>query len=98
MQNSTAARSPTVAVALPSFAAITAPGEWPRAVSDLPIFLTQKQLAHLRGVTVRTLQRERKQGQSIPFRKFGKKVLYARDDVIAFSTDSSSPIRTARAA
>jgi hypothetical protein len=67
----------------PSFTLVTARGEWPSAVSDLPLVLTQHQLAHLRGITVRTLQRERRLGCSIPFIRDGKRVLYARADVLA---------------
>lgn len=62
---------------------ISARGEWPRSAADIPIFLTQQQYAHLRGVTVRALQRERRLGKSIPFKKQGKQVLYAREDVLA---------------
>jgi hypothetical protein len=62
---------------------LTPRGEWPADVSVLPIFLTQQQYAHLRGVTVRALQRERRLGKSIPFKKQGKLVLYAREDVLA---------------
>jgi hypothetical protein len=58
-------------------------GEWPSSESDLPIFLTQHQYAHLRGVTVRLLQRERRLGTSIPFVKDGNNILYARADVLA---------------
>jgi hypothetical protein len=59
-------------------------GEWPRAATDLPLILTQLDLAHLRGVTVRTLQRERRLGRlPIPHIKDGRKVLYARADVLA---------------
>ena len=45
--------------------------------------LTQHQLAHLRGVTLRTLQRERRLKLSIPYTRDGKRVLYARADVLA---------------
>ena len=74
---------PAVKWTAPSFTSVIARGEWPSAASDLPLVLTQHQLAHLRGVTLRTLQRERRLGQSIPFVKDGKKVLYARHDVLA---------------
>ena len=66
-----------------SFTSMLARGEWPSAVSDLPLVLTQHQLAHLRGVTVRLLQRERRLGISIPFVRDGKRILYARADVLA---------------
>jgi hypothetical protein len=45
--------------------------------------LAQHQLAHLRGVTVRTLQRERRLNRSIPYARDGKSVLYARHHVLA---------------
>lgn len=70
-----------------SFTTLYPRGEWPSEVSDLPLFLTQAQLAHLRGVTVRTLQRDRRLGRSIPFAKMGKKVLYARAHVLAHLRD-----------
>jgi hypothetical protein len=44
--------------------------------------LTQHQLAHLRGITVRTLQKERRGGRSIPYKRDGGKILYARADVL----------------
>ena len=53
------------------------------AETDLPLMLTQHQLAHLRGVTVRTLQRERRLNRSIPYTRDGKSVLYARHHVLA---------------
>lgn len=65
------------------FTSMIARGEWPSAESDLPIFLTQHQYAHLRGVTVRTLQRERALGTSIPFVRHGNNIMYARADVLA---------------
>jgi hypothetical protein len=55
---------------------------WPTAASQLPLFLTQGQLAHLLGKSIRTLERDRIIGHSIPFTKVGRRVLYARDDVI----------------
>lgn len=66
-----------------AFAQRTPRGEWPAAITDLPLVLTQHHLAHLRGVTVRTLQRERRHGRSIPYVTDGRKVLYARADVLA---------------
>ena len=58
-------------------------GVWPANPSLLPYFLTEDQLAHLRGKSVRTLQRERRLKISIPFIRDGKRVLYARADVLA---------------
>jgi hypothetical protein len=74
---------PTAARSARSFTLMTARGEWPSAVSDLPLMLTQHQFAHLRSVTLRTLQRERRLKLSIPFIRDGKRVLYARADVLA---------------
>jgi hypothetical protein len=79
-------RSPTskTALAAKSLDAALLRSEWPSTKLDLPLVLTQYQLAHLRGVTVRTLQRERRLGRSlIPFTKDGRRVLYARADVLA---------------
>lgn len=84
------------------FAAKTAPGEWPAAADDLPMFLTQRQLAHLLGKSVRTLERDRVLGGSIPFKKVGRTVLYARQDVLNFldaaSFRSTREVRASRAA
>ena len=74
---------PTAERKAQSFTLVTARGEWPSAASDLPLMLTQHQLAHLRGVTLRTLQRERRLKLSIPYTRDGKRVLYARADVLA---------------
>ena len=68
---------------LASFITTTVPGEWPRAAADLPLVLDQRQYAHLRAVSVRTLQRERRLGTSIAYRKIGKRIVYARADVLA---------------
>jgi hypothetical protein len=67
-----------------SLTVLTVRGEWPTAVSDLPIILTERQLAHVRGVTVRTLQRDRQRGNSIPFKRIGRRIYYARDDVLSY--------------
>jgi hypothetical protein len=66
-----------------SFTTLTVPGEWPKAAVDLPLVLDQRQYAHLRAVSVRTLQRERRLGRSIAYRKIGKRIFYARADVLA---------------
>jgi hypothetical protein len=58
-------------------------GEWPSEVSDLPLMLTEHQLAHLRGKSVRTLQREPQWGRSPPFFRDGRKILYPRAGVVA---------------
>jgi hypothetical protein len=65
-----------------SFTALTARGEWPSVAEDLPLLLTEQQFAHLRGVTVRTLQRERRLKLSIPYVRDGRKIRYARHHVL----------------
>ena len=62
---------------------------WPAAATDLPLFLTQRQLAHLLGKSVRTLEHDRIVGRSIPFKKIGRKVLYAREDVLSHLASAS---------
>ena len=59
-------------------------GEWPADPHVLPYFLTEEQLAHLLDKSVRTLQRRRREGQSPPFSKNGKSVLYPRDSAVAY--------------
>ena len=56
---------------------------WPSADSELPLFLTPSELAALLNKSVRTLQRDRVAGKSLPFTKRGRTVLYPRDTVIA---------------
>lgn len=63
--------------------------QWPAATSDLPLFLTPQRLAELLGVSVRTLERNRHVARSIPFRKIGRRVLYARDDVLAYLAEAT---------
>ena len=63
--------------------------EWPTDANDLPLFLTPNRLAALLRISVRTLERARHEGSSIPFRKVGRRVLYARDDVLAHLADAS---------
>jgi hypothetical protein len=62
----------------------TRPGEWPSDPGLLPYFLTEGQLAHLLGRSIRTLQRRRRLGTSPPFVKNGKEVMYPRDRALAF--------------
>jgi hypothetical protein len=58
-------------------------GQWPGTISALPLILTEKQLAHVLGLTVRTLQRRRYEGRDwIPHKKVGKSITYRRDDVL----------------
>ena len=69
-------------------------GQWPASALDLPLFLTPEQLAYLLDKSVRTLERDRHIGGSIPYRKVGRTVLYARDDVLAYLRHS--PTRTCK--
>ena len=73
-----------------SLATFTQRGEWPSDPLVLPYFLTEDQLAHLLGKSVRTLQRRRRLGQSPPFTKNGKQVLYPRDPALAYLEGGSS--------
>jgi hypothetical protein len=63
---------------------------WPADPSLLPVFLTEKQVAHLMGKSVRTLQKYRREGISIPFHVVGRSILYARDDVLALGAARSA--------
>jgi hypothetical protein len=51
---------------------------WPSAASELPLFLTPKELAALLNKSVRTLQRDRVTGGSLPFTKHGRSPVSAR--------------------
>lgn len=62
---------------------------WPSTASELPLYLTQHQLAHLLGRSIRTLERDRVVGRSIPFKKVGRTVLYAREDVLSYLAAAS---------
>lgn len=53
-------------------------------LSDLPKFLTTKQLAELLDLSAETLANERYLGVGIPYYKVGKRVRYSLDDVIAY--------------
>jgi hypothetical protein len=66
----------------PSFTAVTRPGEWPASPEDLPLLLSEQQLAHLLDRAVRTLQRHRQEGHSIPFKRVGRRILYPCDAVL----------------
>jgi excisionase family DNA binding protein len=50
-----------------------------------PFFLTVKEAADLLRVSEITLSRWRLEGCGPPFRKFGRRVLYARCDVLAWA-------------
>ncbi|WP_304114543.1 helix-turn-helix domain-containing protein [Mycolicibacterium bacteremicum] len=53
-------------------------------MSDLPTLLTSKELAEVLGVSVDTLANERYLNIGVPYIKFGKRVRYRLDDVIAY--------------
>ena len=57
---------------------------WSANLAALPLLLTQKQLAELRDTSERTLERERCNGTGVPFIKWGRRVFYRREDVLAF--------------
>jgi hypothetical protein len=59
------------------------PLQWPKALEDLPIFLTPKQLAQLLTCSPRKLERHRNSGEGIPFVKHGRRVYYPRDVVFS---------------
>lgn len=48
-------------------------------------FLNQAMIALLLGVSERTMERWRLEGSGPPFRKFGRRVMYSRADVIAWA-------------
>jgi hypothetical protein len=54
---------------------------WPANPEELPLFLTQRNLAELLGCSGRTLERDRCNGVGIPFVKHGRRVYYPRDVV-----------------
>ena len=75
------ASAPSTAV-LP-FTATHAPGQWPSDESYLPMMLTDADLAHLKGESLRSIQRKRRSNQlGIPSIKDGRGYLYARADVL----------------
>ena len=63
-------------------------GQWPASVAEIPLFLTPRYLAHLLNRSERTLERDRHMGRFIPYRKVGRTVLYARDDVLEYLRQS----------
>jgi len=48
-------------------------------------FMPQRAVSEMLGVSERSLERWRLQGGQIPFRKFGRRVLYSRADVLAWA-------------
>ena len=67
-------------------------GQWPASALDLPLFMTPDQLAYLLDKSVRTLERDRHMGRSIPFGRVGRTVLYAREDVLQYLRQSPTNI------
>lgn len=53
-------------------------------MSELPEFLTTKQLAEWLGVSQQSLTTDRYLGQGIPYIKIGKRVRYTKADVLDF--------------
>jgi hypothetical protein len=45
-------------------------------------YISEKEYADARGVTVRTLQRERKIERSAPFIKVGRDIMYKKSSII----------------
>jgi hypothetical protein len=56
---------------------------------NLPFLLTPQQLAKLRGTSTRTLERERCNGLGVPFVKWGRRVLYRKQDVLKFINEQT---------
>jgi hypothetical protein len=59
--------------------------ELPRPSADPPIFLDQNATAELLGLSSRTLERFRLEGRGPAFRKFGRRVLYAKSDILTWA-------------
>lgn len=53
-------------------------------IDDLPAVATPAQLANVMQTTVAALAQDRYLGRGIPFVKFGKRVRYMREDVMAY--------------
>lgn len=53
--------------------------QWPSDEKDLPLYLSPDELAALRGVSTKSLERERRAEAGPDFVKIGKKILYPRD-------------------
>jgi hypothetical protein len=51
---------------------------------DDPVFLDQRDAAELTRLNPRTLEKKRLQGNGPPFIKVGRRVLYDREDLIAW--------------
>lgn len=53
-------------------------------LDDLPALLTPSELAKFMRTTTNSLAQERYLGRGVPFIKNGRRVLYARADVLAY--------------
>ena len=75
----------------PALMTRVARGEWPTDIDQLPLFFTEAQLAYVLGIHVRTLQRRRScsPDEWIRFKRMGRQVLYARQDVLNFVSGST---------
>ena len=62
---------------------------WPCDIDSLPMLLCQKHLAALFGVSERKLERDRHNGEGVRFTKIGRRVLYRKDDVLAYLDQST---------
>jgi hypothetical protein len=52
-------------------------------LDELPALLTPPELAQLLRTTINSLAQDRYLGRGVPFTRHGRKVLYARTDVLA---------------
>jgi predicted DNA-binding transcriptional regulator AlpA len=59
----------------------------PTASASWPKFLDQDAVAELLGLSPRTLERFRLEGRGPSFRKFGRRVMYAMADVVAWADE-----------
>jgi hypothetical protein len=55
----------------------------PMSIEELPVLLTPAQLAAFLSRSERTLERDRGEGDGIPFVKYRNSIYYFRDEVIA---------------
>jgi excisionase family DNA binding protein len=56
-------------------------GQWPSDPLQLPVILTESQVAYLLDKSRSTVRRYRRQGR-IPFRLMGRDVLFDRDEIL----------------
>lgn len=53
-------------------------------IDELPVLLTPQELAQLLRTTTNSLAQDRYLGRGVPFVRHGRKVLYARSDVLSY--------------